>query len=93
MPLRDKLRVEHRTYVRQQGEMIRLAGAFKDKAGNQCGSMFIVEADSPEQVREWFGQEAFCKNGVYETIEIIEFHLAMTQLDKKAFGPISAPVK
>jgi len=38
---------------------IRLVGPFLDDSGNQCGSFYIFEADSEDQVRQWLDVEPF----------------------------------
>ena len=92
MKLREEFRPGHRAYVREHGQDVRMAGAFWDKDGNQCGSLFLVEGESAEAVREWFSKEAFCAAGVYKDIHVIECRVAFSQIEPKGWGQAAAPV-
>ena len=72
MTQRDSLRVEHRGYVLGNAAPIRLAGAMVDEARNQCGSLYVFEAESAHAVRLWFAAEPFFQAGVYETLAVRE---------------------
>ena len=86
MPLRDSVRPEHRAYVRTNDQAIVLASALNDAEGNQCGSLFLIEADSPEEIRAWFAKEPFYANGVYADFKIIECRVAVNRLDKNEWA-------
>lgn len=80
MPLRDASRAAHRAYVLENDDPIRLAGAMVDADNNQCGSVYSFEADSVETVRRWLDQEPFVKEGVYESIKIVQWTPALNRL-------------
>jgi uncharacterized protein YciI len=82
MALRDNFRAEHRAYVQAHDEGIRLAGAFYDTVGNQCGTLIIFEANGAEDVREWYRKEPFYKNDAYKDFHVIEWRLAFNQLER-----------
>lgn len=75
MDLRDRHRDEHRAYVTSNDSGIAFVGACLDEAGNQCGSLYIFEADSQEEVRDWLAREAFVRNGVYQHLVVRRFML------------------
>ena len=81
MPIREKFRAEHRAYSQGQGQMTRFAGALYDAEGNQCGTLKIFEADNAEQVRNWYLNDPFFKNGVYRDFHVIEWRLAFNQFE------------
>lgn len=80
MELRDKFRAEHRAYAEANGGTTRLAGALYDGQGNQCGTLKIFEAESADEVRNWYANEPFMNNGVYKELHIIEWKLARNEL-------------
>jgi uncharacterized protein len=82
MTLREKFRAEHRTYVQTHDEATRMAGAFYDNQGNQCGTLMIFEANSAEDVWDWYRREPFYKNNVYKEFNVVEWRLAFNQLER-----------
>jgi len=82
MALREEYRAEHRSYVRGNDDMTRLAGALFNTAGNQCGTLTIFEADNAEQVWEWYRAEPFYRNKVYKDFTILEWRAALNLIEK-----------
>ena len=80
MPERDRLRPEHRAFVKANDSMIRLASAMLTPNGEQCGSVYIFEADSIDQVRDWTTREPFCQGDVYKNVHIVEVGVAVNQI-------------
>lgn len=80
MALRDRVRPEHRAYVKGNDRLLRLAAVMLDPAGNQQGTLLIFEADSLETVRAWAQQEPFCRSGVYRDLHIAEIRVAMNRI-------------
>lgn len=85
MALREQFRAEHRAYVQAHDEGTRLAGAFYDTEGNQCGTLMIFEANSAEDVREWYRKEPFYKNNAYKEFHVTEWRLAFNQLERTSW--------
>ncbi len=81
MELREKFRAEHRAYSQGEDAMTRIAGAFYDAEGNQCGTLKIFEAESDEQVWDWYRKDPFFLNGVYKEFRVIEWRLAINRLE------------
>ena len=80
MPLRDQHRAAHRKYVLEHAAPIRTAGAMRDAEGNQCGSIYVFEAASAEDVWAWLRAEPFVAQGVYESIRVVEWAPAFNTL-------------
>lgn len=74
---RDEIRAEHRAYVRANQEKIRLAGAFTNEQDEQIGSLIVFEADNPEEVWDWIRQEPFYSDGIYETVHVKRWGVAI----------------
>jgi uncharacterized protein YciI len=82
---RDDYRAAHRAYVRSNDAKIRLVGPFLDADGGQCASMYIFEADSPEEIRAWFAEEPFYKGGVYKELVIRSFIVGKNELPQQGW--------
>jgi uncharacterized protein len=81
MELRDRLRAAHRDYVQNNDLGAVLAGAMYDTEGNQCGTLKIIEANSAEEVWEWYRHEPFYTNGVYGKCHVVEWRMALNTLE------------
>lgn len=79
--LREKYRLEHRAYSQGNDQATRLGGAMYDADGNQCGTLKIFEADSADEVRQWYEREPFYKSGVYREFHIVEWRLAINRFE------------
>ena len=77
---RDAFRLDHREYVLANEAAIRLVGPLLDDVGNQCASIYLFEADSAQEVRDWLAQEPFVRNGVYQDLIVREFFLGKNAL-------------
>ena len=80
MALRDGVRANHRSYVLANAAPIRCAGAMRDAAGNQCGSIFVFDTASEADLHNWFQGEPFYCAGVYESIRNVLWSPAFNQL-------------
>lgn len=82
MTLRDKARAAHRAYVLNNQAMIRCAGAMRDGAGNQSGTIYVFEAPDEQAIRDWFAAEPFFREGVYESVRIVLWAPAFNTLEQ-----------
>ena len=80
MPLRDKVRPEHRAYVKGNDQQLRLASVMLDAQGNQKGTILYFEADDIDQVRSWTTAEPFFQTGVYKDLHIVEVRTAFNKI-------------
>lgn len=61
---------EHAAYISADVAHLRLAGALVDDDDTQCGSLYLIDAESPEAIREWLRNEPYVREGVYESLVI-----------------------
>jgi uncharacterized protein YciI len=87
MAQRDLHRPGHRAYVLEHDEMIRLAAAMVDGHGNQCGTLYIFEAESEAQVASWVAAEPFCANDIYSQLKIVPLGIALNRLEPLDWRP------
>jgi uncharacterized protein YciI len=80
MPKRDAVRAAHRTYVLQNDRAISLAGVLLGDEDNQCGSLYLFEADSEQSIRDWLAKEPFYQTGVYAQVIIRRVYLGLNRL-------------
>jgi uncharacterized protein YciI len=71
LALRMATREAHLGYVRiQRSVTFRVGGPYLSPEGTMIGSMLIVEADKPEQVREFVAGDPYGKAGLFERVEV-----------------------
>ncbi|HLY58527.1 MAG TPA: YciI family protein [Stellaceae bacterium] len=63
-----------------RGEL-KAAGAILDDAGDMIGSVVIAEFPSRAELDAWLAREPYVTEGVWKTIEVRPFHIAV--LDNK----------
>jgi uncharacterized protein YciI len=80
MDRRDAARAGHRSYVVENDKPIAFVGVMTDDDGNQCGSFYIFEAETEQQVRAWLGEEPFVKSGVYADVIVRNFQMGVNRL-------------
>jgi uncharacterized protein len=86
MVRRRASQTDHRRYVLHHDAPIALTGAMLDDAGAQCGSIYLFEAESEQQVRDWFEREPFFKAGLYKDFVIRRFLLGRSLLQTQDWG-------
>lgn len=74
LPTRMANRPEHLAWAAAFVDKIRMAGpVFADDGETFAGSVFVMEMDSLQDVRDWADQDPYAKAGVFETVEIRPF--------------------
>lgn len=81
MDCRDAARGPHREYVLANDAPIAFVGVMTDDEGNQCGSLYVFEAESEQQVRDWLAAEPFVAAGVYRDVIVRNFMVGMNRLE------------
>ena len=71
MARRNAMRAAHRAYVLVNAAPLRCAGAMRDDAGNQCGTIYVFEAASEAEVLDWLRKEPFYAAGVYQDLRVV----------------------
>jgi len=79
---RDAVRAPHRAYVKTNDRQIRLAAAMLTPDDEQCGSLYLFEAEDEAQVRDWLAQEPFVQADVYREVVVRRLHIAHSLLAK-----------
>jgi uncharacterized protein len=54
-------------------------GAILDENGQMTGSVMIVQFETEEEFQEWYNNEPYIKEGVWQTIEVKPFRVAVVQ--------------
>lgn len=80
MDRRDAARAEHREYVVAHDQPIAFVGVMTDDDGNQCGSLYVFEAENEQQVRDWLAKEPFVAGGVYRDVIVRNFMTGLNRL-------------
>jgi uncharacterized protein YciI len=83
---REEFRAEHRAYVYDNLQALRLAGAFENADGKQIGSLLIFEAPDEAAVWKWIEAEPFYRAGIYATVEVRRWNAAIGAI---APGPVT----
>ena len=71
---------DHRAYLKAHDERMLLVGPLRDENGNSCGSLYVFETESPNEIQEWLSREPFFKAGVYDKLLIRRFDPVMSRL-------------
>ncbi len=72
---RETHRADHRAYVLDNLGPLISAGAMLDDDRSQCGSLYVFQAASADEVRAWLAKEPFVANGIYETLAVREIEV------------------
>ena len=83
MDRRDAARGPHREYVVANDAPIAFVGVMTDDDGNQCGSFYVFEAESEQQVRDWLAAEPFVAGGVYRDVIVRNFMVGVNRLPQQ----------
>jgi uncharacterized protein len=77
---------DHRAYLKAHDERMLLVGPFRDDNGNSCGSLYVFEAESPDQIRQWLAREPFFESGVYGSLLIRRFDPVMCRMSLRGWA-------
>lgn len=74
LELRQRLRPEHRAYVRQVEDRIAFAGALVgDDGETRVGSLLAIDFPDRAAAEAWLRDEPFTREGVYASVQIQAF--------------------
>jgi uncharacterized protein YciI len=71
--VRANVRPSHRLYLRNHNHPIRLlqGGPTLDDAGERMnGTLLVIEAESPQQVRAFVADDPYSEAGLFESLEV-----------------------
>ena len=78
LPTRMATRTAHLAWTDEFADKIRMAGpVFADDGETFAGSVFVMEMESLQVVRDWATEDPYAKAGVFETVEIRPFTWAI----------------
>ena len=83
LALRMDTREAHLKYVGERLEGVLLAGPLLDDAGDLCGSMFVLEAESQDDVVAFNENDPYTKAALFERVEIKPFKPLVGQFLQK----------
>jgi len=63
----------------QEKNQLITGGAILDEAGQMIGSVMIVQFETEEDFQEWYKNEPYITDGVWQTIEVKPFRVAVIQ--------------
>lgn len=74
--LRAATRPAHLEWIKAQAG-IKLAGPWLDDQGRPTGSLFILEAESPDAVRAWAKTDPYAKANLFATVTVTPWRLVV----------------
>jgi uncharacterized protein YciI len=80
LALRMANREAHLAYARAHMSRIKVAGPYLDEAGDMCGSMFVMEADSADALRAFNAEDPYTRAGLFERVEIRQWRVTLGTL-------------
>jgi uncharacterized protein len=86
LPLRLRMRPEHKAYLAQMAARIAFAGPLTaDDTETMIGSLLAIDFESREAAHAWLAEEPFTKAGLYASVSIHSFANLWPQ--KAGFAP------
>jgi uncharacterized protein YciI len=78
LSLRDAAMDEHLSYLRSNRDRLRFAGPLLDNdTRTASGSLAVVEGGGRADAEDYIAREAFCRAGMFDSIEIVRFESAV----------------
>lgn len=88
LPLRLRMRPEHKAYLAQMATRIAFAGPLTaDDAETMIGSLLAIDFESREAAHAWLAEEPFTKAGLYASVSIHSFANLWPQ--RAGFAPVA----
>ncbi len=70
LQIRKDTREAHLAYIRETG-VVSQAGPLLDASGEMCGSLVILEVDSPAAAQAWADGDPYAQAGLFDSVELI----------------------
>ena len=83
LEVRMGAREAHLAYVHGAGK-VKLGGPYLDDAGQMCGSLIIIEADSLEDAQAFHAKDPYKLAGLFETSTITPWRLTTEKFSQGA---------
>ena len=68
-------REAHLAHIHAQGDKVKLGGPYLDEAGQMCGSLIIIEAESLKEAQAFHAKDPYKLAGIFETSTIAPWRL------------------
>jgi uncharacterized protein YciI len=81
----------HRAYVVGNDAGIALVGPLLDAERGLCGSFYLFEAETEDEVRAWLQQEPYVQGDVYESLIIRRFEVGKSRLPVQDWPMLASP--
>lgn len=74
LPLRMENRAAHLEWAASFRDVIRMAGpVFAEDGTSFAGSVFVLDMENLQAVKDWASEDPYAKAGLFETVEIKHF--------------------
>ena len=84
LDLRMASREAHLAHIHAQGDKVKLGGPYLDEAGQMCGSLIIIEAESQAEAEAFHAQDPYKLAGIFETSTITPWRLTTEKFSQGA---------
>jgi uncharacterized protein len=71
--MRQRLMPDHLDFLAQHGSVIRAAGPLQDAAGEGAGGLWLVEAASPDVVKELYEADPLWPTGLRKSVRVLQW--------------------
>ena len=76
---RLELRPAHLKFLDELGDSLKLAGPFLAENGDMVGSIVVIEAETLEAAREAFARDPYSAGGLFDSVTIKPWKLAVNK--------------
>ena len=80
LDLRMATREAHLAYVRQQGDLVKLAGPMLDEAEAMAGSLFVLDAPDRAAAAAFNAADPYQQAGLFDRVEVRGFRASIGSL-------------
>ena len=80
LDLRMAPREAHLAYMRGFAGAMKLAGPMLDEAGQMCGSILLLEAETLEEAQTFSANDPYALAGLFQAVEIRQFKVTLGAL-------------
>jgi len=80
LDLRMATREAHLTYMRGFAGRMKLAGPMLDEAGQMCGSILLLEAETLAEAEAFSANDPYALAGLFQAVEIRQFKVTLGAL-------------
>jgi uncharacterized protein len=71
--MRQRLMPDHLDFLAEHGSMIRAAGPLQDLTGKGAGGLWLVEAATPDAVKQLYEADPLWPTGLRKSVRVLEW--------------------